>query len=395
MKRIFTLLALVAGISVNAQDVIDNKYGKGIVNYKAKDGSYSVKFNIRMQNLFVAETALDGDINKEDISTNFFLRRARLKFGGFAFSPKITYKMEIGLSNRDFAGANAFTRNADKMVLDAVVKWNFYKNWSVWVGQTKLPGNRERVISSQKLQFVDRSLLNSRFNIDRDQGIQLRNHHSVNGWVIREMFSVSQGQGRNQVAGNTNGFNYTGRVEFLPFGNFASKGDYFGSDLKREQEHKLSVGITYDFNDGAMFQRGQLGSLMTSSTNLSTVFIDLMYKYRGWSVMSEYANKTSPDPAAYGDDGFGNEIVTGYFYTGSAFSIQGGYLFQNNVEFAGRYTTVNPEAVTGREDFAQYTFGVSKYVSGHNLKIQSDISLLTEDGSDSELMFRFQVELGL
>jgi phosphate-selective porin OprO and OprP len=34
-------------------------------------------------------------------------------------------------------------------VLDAVAKWNFAENFSLWFGQAKLPGNRERVISSQ------------------------------------------------------------------------------------------------------------------------------------------------------------------------------------------------------------------------------------------------------
>ncbi|MFT5969840.1 MAG: phosphate-selective porin OprO/OprP [Flavobacteriales bacterium] len=394
MKKIALVLALITGTTAFAQDRMDSKHGKGIVHAVAADSSFSVKFNIRMQQLFTADADLDGDFQDGDISTNFFTRRARLKFGGFAFSPKITYKMEIGLSNRDFGGANGFTNNADKMILDAVVKWNFYKNMSVWVGQTKLPGNRERVISSQNLQFVDRSQLNSRFNIDRDQGIQLHNHHSVNGMVIREAFAISQGEGRNITSGNRNGFEYTGRVEFLPFGNFTSKGDYFGSDLKREKDHKLSIGVTYDFNNGAQNQRGNLGSSMSTPTDLSTVFVDAMYKYNGWSVMTEFAHKSASDPAAYLTD-TSAAIVTGYYYTGNGISAQVGYLFKNNIELAGRVTMVNPEDVTGRANYNEYTLGVSRYISGHNLKIQSDITLRQTEGGDDNLMFRLQVELGL
>ena len=40
------------------------------------------------------------------------------------------------------------------------MKWNFYKNFELWFGQAKLPGNRERVVSSGNLQLVDRSILN-------------------------------------------------------------------------------------------------------------------------------------------------------------------------------------------------------------------------------------------
>ena len=53
------------------------------------------------------------------------------------------------------------------------------KNFEIWFGQGKLPGNRERVISSGNLQQVDRSLLNSLFTIDRDFGFQLRHHFNI------------------------------------------------------------------------------------------------------------------------------------------------------------------------------------------------------------------------
>ena len=198
---------------------------------------------------------LDGDFEKAESS--FLVRRARLKFGGFAFSPKLTYKLELGLSNRDIGGASEYTNNAPRYILDAVVKWNFYKNFSLWAGQTKLPGNRERVISSGNLQFVDRSKLNSNFNIDRDMGLQIRHHFNLSDkFLVRDMFSISQGEGRNVTTGNLGGHQYTARVEILPFGKFTGKGDYSGSDLKREQTPKFSLGATYNFNDKAVKDKG-------------------------------------------------------------------------------------------------------------------------------------------
>src|SRR5690606_20106056 len=107
---------------------------------------------------------------------SFLIRRARLKFDGFAYSPKLRYKIELGLSNQDIAGASEFTGDAPRIIYDAVIMWRFYQNFELWAGQTKLPGNRERVISSANLQLIDRSLLNSTFNIDRDIGFQLRHN---------------------------------------------------------------------------------------------------------------------------------------------------------------------------------------------------------------------------
>lgn len=394
LKKLALYSLLLVTCSVSGQDITANKYGKGLLNFTAADSSYSVKFNIRMQQLFVAQTTLDSELNQGDVSTNFLTRRARLKFGGFAFNPKVTYKMEIGLSNRDIGGANAATNNADKMILDAVVKWNFYKNFSLWVGQTKLPGNRERVISSQQLQFVDRSQLNSRFNIDRDQGVQLHHHFKAGEMVIREAVSISQGEGRNVVNGNVNGFDYTGRLEFLPMGNFTKNGDYSGSDLQREVSPKLAIGVTYDFNDGAQHQRGQLGSDMLTPADLHAVFADMMFKYNGVSIMGEYVSKKADGTPLVFDN---TNTLSGAYYTGSAVNFQLGYLFRNNFEIAGRATTVNPEDITGRTDYNQFTLGVSKYISGHNLKIQSDVTLTGESGTgtDDDLMFRLQVELAL
>ena len=43
---------------------------------------------------------------------------------------------------------------------------------------------------------------------------------------------------------------------------------------------------------------------------------------------------------------------------------------------------------------AQYTFGISKYVVGHKLKVQTDVSYMTTEGSDnSDLMYRLQFDL--
>ncbi|HCR53764.1 MAG TPA: FmdC precursor, partial [Cytophagales bacterium] len=121
-----------------------------------------------------------------------------------------------------------------------------------------------------------------------------------------------------------------------------------------------------------------------------SIFIDAYFKYNGISSLVEYANKKSPDGAVILDGG-GNFVEA--FYTGSGISWQAGYLFKNNFEIAGRYTHVSPEKITLRNENTQYTLGFSRYIVGHNLKIQSDITLIQEDTRDDQLMTRFQIEL--
>ena len=44
-------------------------------------------------------------------------------------------------------------------------------------------------------------------------------------------------------------------------------------------------------------------------------------------------------------------------------------------------------------DLKQITFGVSKYVVGHSLKIQADISLLNASGIKDNVLFRTGFDL--
>lgn len=390
-------LLLLLIFTAHAQETNAPTFGKGIFNLVGKDSTWSMKIGARMQLLSIAswDEGADGGLVNPD--QNFSVRRARLKFDGFAYSPKLRYKIEFGLSNRDLSGASKFTGNAPRYIYDAVVMWNFYRNFELWFGQTKLPGNIERVISSGNMQQVDRSLLNGRFNIDRDMGFQLRHHFNLTKkFLIREKLAFSQGEGRNIVSGNLGGHQYTARLELLPFGVFANNGEYSGSDQEREEKPKLMLAATYDTNQNAVKTRSNQGSYMTNDigffeTDINTVFVDAMFKYRGFSFMGEYAHRTATDPIAKNADGtFTGDIVE----VGDGLNLQTGYLFATNWEVSARFTTIKLDRVLlGKNPQKQYTLGLSKYIVGHKLKVQTDVSYLSEDSGRDELMYRLQVEL--
>ena len=215
--KLILITLFVTTSSLYGQEVTASKFGKGLLNIQAKDSTFSMNISARMQFL-TSSSWSESDDSFGSPESNFLVRRARLKFKGFAYSPKLTYKLELGLSNRDISGANQFTSNAPRYILDAYVRWNFYKNFTLQAGQGKLPGNIERVISSGDLAMVDRSILNSKFNIDRDLGIQLRHHFKLSeNFIVKEIFAISQGEGRNITAGNLGGHQYTGRDRSTSF----------------------------------------------------------------------------------------------------------------------------------------------------------------------------------
>jgi len=409
-RRLFTtpilfilVFFLFSFSSLYAQTLEDGKFGKGLINFTSKDSTFSVKFAPRIQ--FRANTKWNyEDETFQPADFHFSIRRARLKFDGFAFSPKLKYKIELGISNQDQGTFQEYTDESPGILLDAVIKWNFYKNFTLWAGQTKLPGNIERVISSGDLQLINRSLLNSNFNIDRDIGFQLRHQATIGtNFVIKDVISISQGEGRNIDTGNEGGLQYTGRLELYPFGNFTKNGAYFEGDLEREQTPKLLVAATYNFNADAVKTKSNIGDFMQTSTGLfktdiTTIFTDVAFKYKGFSVLMEYAYRDAENPIATEDNGdpaIGEDgNPTGHIVNvGEGFNAQGAYLFHSNYELTLRFTSINFKPIAGRKDQNEYTIGVSKYIVGHKLKVQSDFSYATQAEDTNYLFFRLGFDL--
>lgn len=404
LQNVGFMLCFFASLNINAQEIDIPKFGKGLFNLVGQDSTWTMKVGLRFQTLATSSWDVNNGISNP--ASSFLTRRARLKFDGFAYSPKLKYKVELGLSNRDQSGASEYTNNSPRTILDAILKWNFSENFVLWFGQTKLPGNRERVISSANLQQVDRSLLNSNFTIDRDMGFQLRHHFNLTDtFIVKEIIAISQGEGRNITTGNIGGHQYTTRLELLPFGNFASKGDYKGSDLKFEKKPKLALGFAYDFNHNASKTRGNQGGYMFIdnsedkkiserlyyTTNISTLFMDAMYKRKGFSFMAEYAKRNAADALAKNTNG---SLTDDVVEVGNGLNLQWGYLVSKKVEISARYTNISlDKKITEKGAENQYTLGLSKYISGHSLKVQTDVSYTDIGFKTNQLLFRLQVDI--
>ena len=92
MKTRYTLvlLAFITCLASNAQEISDTSFGKGLINFTAKDSTFIVKFAPRIQVRYTVNRDHNGT-DDDDADLNFLIRRARLKFSGFAYSPKFKY----------------------------------------------------------------------------------------------------------------------------------------------------------------------------------------------------------------------------------------------------------------------------------------------------------------
>ena len=167
--------------------------------------------------------------------------------------------------------------------------------------------------------------------------------------------------------------------------------------LKFEEKPKFSLGFVYDFNNDAVKTRSNQGSYMANdtggfyATNISTFFIDTMYKYKGFSFMGEYANRDAADPFAKNEDG---TLTGAKVEVGSSVNLQTGYLLSKTVELSGRYTNIEwDKSVTGKGSDNQYTIGLSKYIVGHKLKVQTDVSYTDIGFKTNQLLYRVQVDI--
>ena len=125
-RRLITTGVIIIVLSLNtfAQNISNNKFGKGIAII-AKDSSFSMKFSTRIQSLYMFETPIEADGSLGKTESTFLIRRARLKFGGFVYNPKVQYKIELGISNRDHGSPIDQTKNSARIILDAVLKYNY------------------------------------------------------------------------------------------------------------------------------------------------------------------------------------------------------------------------------------------------------------------------------
>lgn len=404
---ILSLLLVQFSVNCVAQEkpaiipFVKKQKGFGVV---AADSSFSIKFQFRMQNRATYVSTSASDFTPSEFE--FRVRRLRMKLEGFVVDPRLTYYLQLSFSrgDMDWRGPdNSVVNNAPNVVRDAMIFYSPTKDLKLGFGQTKLPGNRQRVVSSGDQQFYDRSIVNANFNIDRDFGIfahLTKDHFALRG-------ALTSGEGRNSLISPNNGLAYTGRFEWLPLGRFTGDNDYVEGDLAREKSPKVSIAATYSYNDKALRQAGTLGNDLYEERSIDNYSFDALLKYNGWAWYSEFANRSVVDPITVNSS---DPTKTRLIVEGTGYMSQLSYLFKNNFEVAGRFASVIPnESIYNDPSFPgininqtdQYEFGVTKYLNGHRVKIQGFMvyyqqkDLRTNLSGPSAWSTVFQIELGL
>ncbi|MDQ3101286.1 MAG: OprO/OprP family phosphate-selective porin, partial [Bacteroidota bacterium] len=199
-KNVFLLFFLLTGFSVLAQQEVDER---ALIEVKdgisiKKDSLFLLNLRFRMQNRIGFNTISRNDLSIRSVDAR--VRRLRLRLDGFVLNANIRYYIQLNFSRADLDLAEDGV--IAQPIRDAMVYYHFNKNFYIGFGQSKLPGNRQRVISSGNLQLPDRSIANGLYTLDRDFGAFAYWTIPVAKQEFQLKGAISSGDGRGALPGN-------------------------------------------------------------------------------------------------------------------------------------------------------------------------------------------------
>lgn len=355
--------------------------GKG-VTIRSSDDQASLNIRARIQ----LRGAVSGapDDGRDDI-TDVGVRRLRLVFQGNADGPRLTYYIQLSFSNLD-------TEADLRLPLrDAYITWTPHRDLNIRAGQMKVPFSRQRVTSSSALGMVDRSIVVSELNLDRDVGVQLFSKDLFGRKTLGYAVGLFGGEGRNRL-GRAAGLLYSARLEAWPFGAFD---DYVEGDVKRSPALRLAVGANVGYNQNTNRPRSTIGTPYPAGDfDYRNVSFDAVLKWRGLYLTSEWMSRHA-DRASRVVSSNGSPSTI-WSRSGSGFYVQAGQMLTARLEANARYSRLrrdagtDPALLNGREAGA----GLGYYVKGHDLKVQGDYFRVTDAGTGS-LVHQGRVQLQL
>ncbi|MDH5585982.1 MAG: OprO/OprP family phosphate-selective porin, partial [Nitrospirota bacterium] len=361
-------------------------YGRKGFEIKSKDGKFATQLQWRFQGRWSYPDRADeegaADYSNQSEST-FELRRVRMKIGGHGYQPWIKYYFEVDLqSTSDSGGSPGDTRLIDWRIMLERFKWA-----SLQVGQWKVDYNRERRDSSGNQQFVERSIVNSTFTIDRQMGAMLYGHLAPGTFFDSRYYGgVFTGSGRGEANDDDN-MMWFGRFQW----NFLGRDlKWSQSDVEYHEQPTASVAFASYTNIGKCTRWsssgcGRLGSMNSaglaytndsSATNgqfrVDGMMEEFALKWQGLSLQHEYHWKQVKD-SSFSEGALGSK--TNLMGSYSQIGYFPHYLIPaipQPLEVAFRYAFVDPNVSAHNDTLQEFTAAINWFFAGHKNKLTLD-----------------------
>ena len=363
-------------------------WGKKGFTMETRDGLWKTAIQWRFQGRYSYSQRTDADdfsdYDNENEST-FELRRVRMKIGGHGYQPWIKYYIEMNWQSTTNSGNSP--SNTGASLLDWRIDLSKFKWLQLRVGQWKINYNRERVDSSGKQQFVERSIVTNAFTVDRQMGAMVYGHLAPGTFLDTRYYAgVWNGSGRAE-ANDDKHMMYMGRLQW----------NFLGRDLAWQQSaikyHEQPAGSaafaayttqgkctrwsssgcgTLGFDNSAGVPYTSDGNATPGQFKVSGMMEEFAFKWRGLSIQHEYHWKEVKDNnIAEGAPGRKTNLMGSY--------AQMGYfphylipIIPKPLEIAFRYAFVDPNVSAKNDTLSAYTTAINWFFAGHRNKLTLD-----------------------
>lgn len=361
-------------------------------NYKLTVGGYAqVRYTYGMHQAKTNAFHGSNDYN----SNGFEVREIRVAFSGNVVNPDITYKLELAADRGDSVTYS-----------DAFIGYRINDTFKIRAGSYKAPFAKSQLTSDTTQGLVSRPEVLAPFDASRQLGV------SLYGDIIKDTLGyevmVSNGNGNKGAADTIDGepsskFDnrpaFYGRMQWAGSGKLADFNDE--SDLRKDNSNFIwllggAAGYESFNNDTGNYPGKQstgtsgwgtndtgsgFASLNAKSGDIYRATVDWSAKWQGWSfLVAGYGQQANVEPN-YGksnDSTLGDS--SGFEY--GAYGQVGYFILPRRLEVVGRIGTISSE---GSTDSAQYyTIGANYYLSGHNAKIQTDLTWVPSEAAAND-----------
>jgi hypothetical protein len=369
------------------------RYGSDGFEFETDDEKFSLAIQSRLQlryaTPFDRDPRLLRDLDRNENS--FMVRRARTKFRGHAYYPWLEYYLQYDWSDpilRDFS--------------ISIVK---YKWASVDIGRQKVVFNDERKTSSGKQQFVNRSIVNDIFTVDRQQGLQFYGNLFPETYVDTTYYlGVFTGLGVGERNNDDDNLMYNARWQWNALGG---EMPFSQSDVEFHERPALNFAFAANTNRSRCLAYATsddsclplpwapydtLGS--PGQYRINQVMGEVRFKWQGFSLLSELHLKEIIDTLAAPNDPFKDTEMVGGFIQAGCFPHYLCSAVPKKLEFSGRYAFVDPKLAIGNIEQQEVSGVATYFVNGHNNKVNFQVSHLTlgPDNAPSESEQRYWLQ---
>ena len=387
-KLIITTIILLSISYVFSQESERNNanfsLGDGI-SFSFNEGDY--EFNIygfiKPTYIFNDEKIYTADGEYSNVFRQFKSQNSNLFFTGFAKDEKLSFTIQM-----DYSSSNP--------LVEAFIGYHLNEKTTLYFGQMQVSHNNlEMVHNEDQLRFTNRGILSQTYTENGEEFGLFFETSFGNQFVVNPTLAVTSGDGRNSFGEDSRdsdkgGVKFGSRINILPFGDFSIGNRLSTVDLMHEEKPKVQIGVAYSKNMGASNQVGDgHGDFILYDNSgdelfpdYSQLFFDLNLKYKGFSLVLEYADAfASGLDQIYTDPNAFNLLIpqqiSEYLVVGDSQGIQFGYFTKNGISVDFIYESLNPEFDSYESSVLRKSsnmgVGISKYLAGNNLKIQASL----------------------